>query len=121
MATLKKIIEFVDGVKPNAFTPEQKTEWINEVEGYVQSEVMLIYTPDLLLRYDWAQNQDTELLVLPPHDKLYRTYLAAMIDFYNQEYDHYQNAMTLYNAQMGEFKKWFLVNYHPADRPCGGE
>ena len=42
----------------------------------------------------------------------------AMIDFANGEYDRYENTMTLYNAQLTEFMKWFVERYHPADRPC---
>ena len=118
--TLKECIDFVSEVKPHAFTEETLTEWINEVEGYVQTNVMLLDTVDNLTRYTWALNKNTDLMVRPPHDKLYRSYLYAMIDFANGEYDKYQNSMALYNAQMLEFTRWFIEMYHPADRPCPG-
>ena len=78
MATLKGVIAAVDEIKPNAFSDAAKTEWLNECEGLVQTEVMLLDIAECIT-YD-AQT-DAELLVRPPHDKLYRAYLIAMIDF----------------------------------------
>lgn len=40
--TIKEIIDFVDGIKPNAFSNQQKTMWLNEVEGLVQTDIMLL-------------------------------------------------------------------------------
>ena len=84
MATLKGVIAAVDEIKPNAFSDAAKTEWLNECEGLVQTEVMLLDIAECIT-YD-AQT-DAELLVRPPHDKLYRAYLIAMIDFANGEYN----------------------------------
>lgn len=119
--TLKECIEQVTMDKPHAFSNETLTKWINEVEGYVQSEVMLLDTTKNLTTYTWEDNQDTELMVLPPHDKLYISYLEAKIDYKNSEDDRYQNSMSMYNDQMLEFTLWFIDMYHPADIPCGGE
>ena len=117
--TLKQCVDFVNKVKPDHdFDNDTMTEWVNEVEGYVQTEVMLLDPVANLTRYTWTSNQNTELMVRPPHDKLYHSYLYAMIDFHNGEYDKYQNSMALYNAQMIEFAGWFIRNYHPADYPC---
>lgn len=109
---LSKIIQMVDDIKPNAFTPDTKTAWINEVEGYVQTEVMLIND---IVRYDYDSDQNTELLVAAPHDKLYWTYLTAMIDFANGEYSKYANTMEMYEAFMGEYMRWYAQKFRPAD------
>lgn len=58
--------------------------------------------------------KDIELLVNPPHDKLYRAYLTAMIDYANGEYDKYGNTMQMFNQYYNEFVRWFMVNYRPA-------
>lgn len=118
--TLKECVDFVTEIKPHAFAEATLTEWINEVEGYVQTNVFLLDPVTNLTRYSWTTNQNTELLVKPPHDKLYRSYLCAMIDFANGEYDKYQNSMALYNTHMQEFTRWFTQTYHPADIPCRG-
>lgn len=60
------------------------------------------------------------LLVLPPHDKLYRQYLLAQIAFAQEEWDGYQNYMAMYNEFLGEYKRWFARNYRPADQKRWG-
>ena len=107
----------VDDIKPNAFSNDTKTQWINECEGLVQTEVMLI-SPDECVRYDYQQNSNDELLAKAPHDKIYYVYLCAMIDFALGEYSKYQNTMQLFNAHFGEYMRFFAKNYHPADGEC---
>ena len=117
--TLAQIIEQVDEIKPNAFSDDAKTIWINEAEGLVQTEVFLFNTVDVV-QYNYAEDKDKPLLVDPPHDKLYRAYLSAMIDFANGEYDKYQNSMQVFNAHFGEFQRWYANVYQPADAHMEG-
>ena len=112
--TIKQIIDIVDQIKPNVFDPEIKCMWINEVEGYVQTYVHLLSSADVIT-YDYATDADTELLVPPPHNGVYWTYLTAMIDFANGEYNKYQNTITLYNSYMAEYQRWYATVYRPAD------
>ena len=113
--TIKEVIDYVDAVKPNAFDNETKTVWLNDVEGYVQTEVFLLNVDDVT-RYSYDSDKNKTMLVVPPHDKVYRAYLEAMIDFENGEYNKYQNTMQMYNAWMGEYMRWFARTYRPADR-----
>ncbi len=48
--TIKEIMAFVDDIKPNAFSNQQKTVWLNEVEGMVQTDVMLL-APSSVITY----------------------------------------------------------------------
>lgn len=113
--TLKQVIDMVDDIKPNAFSNDTKTEWVNEVEGYVQTEVFLLNVDDIV-RYNYATDQNKTLLVDPPHDKIYWTYLSAMVDFANGEYTKYNDTVQLYNEFIKEFMRWFAREYRPADR-----
>ena len=101
MATLKSVIDMVDEIKPNAFSNEAKTQWLNECEE--------------IITYHYDAEKDKELLAQPPHDKIYWAYLTAMIDFANGEYNKYQNTMQVFNSFFSEFMRWFALNYHPAD------
>lgn len=114
MATLKSVIEYVDEIKPNAFSNEAKTQWVNECEGLVQTEVLLLADAELI-SYSYDTDKDKELLVKHPHVKIYWAYLTAMIDFANGEYNKYQNTMQMFNAFFGEYMRWFALWYHPAD------
>ncbi len=114
MATLKSVIEYVDEIKPNAFSNEAKTQWVNECEGLVQTEVLLLADTELI-SYSYYTDKDKELLVKHPHVKIYWAYLTAMIDFANGEYNKYQNTMQMFNAFFSEYMRWFALWYHPAD------
>lgn len=109
--TLSEVIAFADGIKPNGYANKTKTHWINEAEGKVQKEILLVRE---VSTYVWPDDANTVLLARPPHDKLYITYLTAMIDFANGEYEKYQNSMTLFDAQFREFMRWYARFYHPA-------
>ena len=112
--TVSQAIARVDEGKPNAFSNHTKTVWLNEIEGMVQTEIFL-FNPVDVVQYDYTQDKDRELLVNPPHDKLYPAYLEARIDFANGEYSRYQNSMQLFNSFYGEFMRWYANVYRPAD------
>lgn len=111
---LKDVISYVDDIKPNAFSDSTKTKWLNEIEGMVQSEIFL-FAPKMFFAYEYERDKEKEMLIYPPHDKLYESYLCAKIDYANGEYDKYENTMAMFNSQYEEFKKWFATKYRPAD------
>lgn len=112
---LAELISLVDGYKRNKFTAAAKTAWINEVEGLVQTDIMLL-APDDCISYEYSKDGQRELLVAFPHDKLYPTYLEALIDYHNEEYDRYNNTMERFNLQYAEYAAWYAAHIHPADR-----
>jgi len=114
MAKLCDVINRVDSIKPNAFSEQNKTDWLNEVEGAVQIEVQLLDIEDVV-QYTYATDKNKTLIVPAPFDKLYWVYLSAMIDFANGEYDKYSNTMAVYNGYWGEYMRWYAENYRPAD------
>lgn len=114
---ISELLAFVDSVKPNAFPASSKVAWLNEVEGMVWCDVMLLSPLEFkAYTYDESTGEgDCELLVYAPHNKLYNVYLSAMIDFYNGEYDKYQNSITMFNSHFGEYMRWYAMHYRPAD------
>lgn len=114
MATLQGVLDIIDSIKPNAFSDEAKTAWINEIEGLVQTEVFLLAIEDVV-QYTWPEDAAATLLAKPPHDKIYWVYLSAMVDFANGEYDKYQNTMQMFNQFFGEYMRWYARTYNPAD------
>ncbi len=111
---VKEVLEFADGIKPNAYSDGQKLIWLNSCEGMVQTEVLL-FAPVEIITYSLPADEDSELLVSAPHDKLYISYLCAMIDFANGEYNKYVNSMEMFNSDFSEFVRWFANAYRPAD------
>lgn len=111
---IKDIISYVDSVKPNAFSDDVKVQWINEVEGFVQTDVMLLDITEIIT-YRYPEDRETELLVPAPHNKIYYTYLTAMVDFANGEYNKYANTLQMYNEFLDEYMTWYSDHYRPAD------
>ena len=116
--TIAKVLAAADAVKPNAFPEEVKLQWINEAEGMVQTDIMLRAVDDVVV-YEWPKDENTELLVRPPHDKIYLAYLIAMIDFTNGEYNKYANTVQMFNSHLSEYAAWFQRTYRPADNGGG--
>ena len=114
---LKELIDYARETKPespsSAFSDAVMCVWVNEIEGLVQSEILLLSSADTI-EYKLPDDENTELLVPAPHSKIYRAYMAAMIDFQNGEYNKYQNSMELFNSWWREYAAWYSLNYDPA-------
>ena len=108
--TLQAVIDYLNDIKPNAFSENTLTVWINECEGHIQTEILCIDVDDIIT-YEYEADKDKELLVKPPHDKLYGMYLIAMTDFAYGEYSNYSNTLQMYNAALDEFAKWYIRHH----------
>jgi len=104
MATMNSVIEYVDRVKPNAYSDEDKCRWINTIEGLVSREVLNDDAPE----YSLPEDADTPLLVASPYDDIYPLFVSAMIDFYNREYNDYNNTALMYQERLDQYKAWII-------------
>ena len=113
--TVKEILDYVDEVKPNAFTAAQKVNWLTQIERRIQLEIYLDAEEDLV-GYNWDDDQNTEVLTDSPYDGLYTYFLAAMIDFAHGEYSPYQADMSAFNEMWGAFSRYYARRFAPANR-----
>lgn len=111
---VKELLSFVDKIVPHSFPEEVQIRWINEVEGRVQTEILLLSDEDLT-SYSWPEHQETELFAKFPYDDIYWTYLAAMVAHANGEFGEYNNHITLFNERFLRFSAWYAGRYRPAD------
>ncbi len=111
--TVKEAIEKADITTPNAFPIEAKLDWLNEIEGKVQSEVLLL-APEEIITYT-KECIDHELLVSEPHCSLYPAYLRAQMDFASSDWNRYQNTREMFNSLWRKFVCYFTTFYRPAD------
>ena len=111
--TAEKVIRLANEIKPNALSDELKLHYLSEVEGMVQTEVMLLSSADTITYTE--DDLGAELIVRPPHDKLYLSYLIAMIDFSNGEYNKYTNTIARFNTELAEYTAWYARRFHPID------
>jgi len=101
MATMNTVIGYVDGVKPNVYTDEDKCRWINQLEGMLSAEVFHDPEP---LGYAIPDDADRPLRVGHPFEEIYSLYVMAMIDFHNREYGNYNNTMLMFRERLEQLK-----------------
>lgn len=105
MATMNEVILYIDGVKPNVYTDDDKYRWMSRLEGMIRTEIHKDEEP----KHDALPGDaDAELLVPHPYDDVYALYVAAMIDFYNKEYNNYNNSAHMFSQQLEAYKKWYI-------------
>ena len=103
--TPNKVIEMVDGLRPNAYDEETKLGWINTLDGMVRR---LVYQEEEAEPYVYPDDLDKELLIPYPFDSVYSLYLESMIDYYNREYANYNNSAMMFEGRFAEFKKAYV-------------
>ena len=104
--TIQELITKVQDEKPNTFQNEKIIAFINEVEGAVAEELRVkhvIYS---------ESDMDETLLAPYPYDRLYASFVKAMIDFANEEYASYQINQEQYNLDFAEFANWVVRTDH---------
>ena len=114
---IDKLLKIVRTLKPTPFEDDILLMWVNEVEGMVQTEVLLRSTADLTPYELDGQGEPTaaELIVPYPFDRLYLQYLLAQIDYANGEYAKYQNSMQMFNACYTDYVHHVAETIAPAD------
>lgn len=108
-------MHLADDTRPNGCSDRQKIGWLNRLEARIQTEVQQL--PSAQLRqYDAVSDRNAVLLVSSPHDKIYWSYLTAMIE--ESEGDaHAAESMRLFEIYYAAYLYWYRK--HAASK--GGE
>ena len=118
---LGELLTIADEMKPNTFSETVKTRWVNEIEGMIQTEVLLLAFQDCV-QYKWPDSREIDLLVPPPYDKLYEYYLESMILFQQEEMDRYANVQAMFQKCYAEYVQFIAETIAPsgcrAKRAC---
>ncbi len=93
--TVSQVIQAVDEVKPNAFSTRKRPGGSMRWREWCRRRCFCL-PARRSSPYSYEQDKDAELLVQPPHDKLYPAYLEARVDYANGEYEKYQNTMQMF-------------------------
>lgn len=108
------VIDRVDMMEPNAFSPEQKLRWLSNLDGKVFTEVILTHEGGKLDALPDYQTGQEELLIPRPYgEDIYYNYLMAMMDAENQETQRYNRRITMYNSNMQQFTNWYNRTHRP--------
>ena len=102
---VRNVLDQVNEVKPNVFSDARLMDFLNEIEATIWVEI-LDNDPDNYKRLALPADYDEDLIAVPPYDKLYGSYIQAMIDFQYEESISYQNNMAMFNSVFLEYKKY---------------
>lgn len=106
---LTKLIANVNAEKPNSFSKEYLTKFVNELEAIIYTwlgeDIVEISYPD-------PGEPDPELRVPAPYDQMYESWVKAKIDFAHEEYQSYSNNQAQFNADFEDWKAYELSNGH---------
>ena len=87
--TIIEAINYIDSIKPNNYSQNDKILWLSRLDGKVKEEIINTHESSegvTFSGYDANTPHETELLVPHPYDELYPMWLEAQIDYANSEY-----------------------------------
>lgn len=110
------IIDRVDMMEPNQYSPEQKLHWLSTLDGKLYEEVFRPRHPEMEKPLPCQTGQEELLLGHPYGEDIYYNYLQAMIAAENSETQRYNRRMTMFNSLMQEFSNWYNRVSKPLSR-----
>jgi hypothetical protein len=117
-----KIIDAInrlDNLKHNTYTQNDKLEWLSRLDSMVKTHIIDTHEGAenvSFTGYTDATPLDTVLLVPAPHDEIYLRWMEAQIDYHNGEYDHYNNAIILFNTAFEAYQQHYNSAHKPVQR-----
>ena len=112
---LADIIAKVNTLRPSEYDKEQLTEWINEIEFQVISQVvnMAVGEDTEYRSLDYNLDADVELLIPDAFTSVYTSYLIGKIDYMNGESDRYNMDLTDFDEKWKDFAAWYRRSHMP--------
>ena len=108
------IIERVDLLEPNDYSPEQKLHWLSTLDGKIFRELIETHEgaeTDTLPVY--VGGGEELIIGAPWGEDVYYYYLQAMIAAENSETQRYNKRMTLFNAAYREWTDFYNRTHRP--------
>lgn len=118
--TASEAVAFVDKMKPNRFSEDEKYRWLTDIDGMIVRELIDTHEDSPLDEpfsgYIPGCDDDTELIAPAPYDSLYRWYLESQIDLGNMEIAKYNNSRNLFNQAYLTFTDHYNRTHMPRQR-----
>ena len=116
--TINEVIEYVDTVKPgNGVDRPMKIKWLSTLDQRIKKEIIDLHEDDgcdtVFNGYGESTPGDTVLLVPAPYEPLYIHWLEAQMAYINGEFNQFNNAITMYNAEYASFASAYRREHKP--------
>ena len=103
--TITYLLNKIKDEKPNSFGDARLIAFINEIEADVADQLNIDPVP---VYQDTDESKASTLLVPEPYSKLYISYVKAMVDYANEEFDSYANNQAQHVQDFRDFVDWVV-------------
>ena len=114
--TIIEAITRLDELKFNAYTQDDKVEWLSRLDSAVKLQIIDNHVGAENISFS-GYNKDTHpntvLLVPAPYDEVYLRWMEAQIDYHNGEYDKFNNSIVMYNTAFDNYQKYYIRTHKP--------
>lgn len=114
--TIRDAIGGIDELLHNAYSQEQKIEWLSKLEWIIKRQVIDTHEGAdgvSFSGFDSNTDIDTELIAPAPYDEMYLLWLESKIHYSNKEWAKYNNAAVAYNEHYLAYARWYNENNRP--------
>lgn len=108
--TVQEVLTEVEELKPHQYDDSMLIRWLNDLETKIYREILSNYVYETELEeYVPLTEEDMmrELCIKEIYTDVYKLYLFAMIDFYNNETARYQNSHVMFNVRYQDFANYW--------------
>lgn len=120
LLTIGNIIAYVDGIKPNTRTPEEKKQWLNDIDAMIKEDIIDTHEDFERIEFNGynEETNESQTLIVPEHygRDLYSFYLMMKIDYVNAEYAKYNTNAALFQSAYNGFSIYYHNHHMPLQK-----
>ena len=113
------VIERLDLLEPNQYSPEQKLRWLSVLDGKVYEEIVRPGEKEPAGFREYVNGDEQLLIPFPYGEDVYYNYLQAMIALENSETQRYNKRLQMFNNAYTEYKNWYNRSHNRSAVPDG--
>jgi trehalose utilization protein len=117
--TIIEVIDRLDSLKHNTYSQKDKVLWLSKLDWMVKKQIIDTHEGAEATSFNGYTDEtdvNTKLLVPAPYDEVYLRWMEAQIDYLNGEYDQYNNAIIMFNADFEAYAAYYNQNHRPVNR-----
>jgi trehalose utilization protein len=117
--TIIEVIDRLDSLKHNTYSQKDKVLWLSKLDWMVKKQIIDTHEGAEATSFNGYTDEtdvNTKLLVPAPYDEVYLRWMEAQIDYLNGEYDKYNNAIIMFNADFEAYAAYYNQNHRPVNR-----
>ena len=107
------IIDRLDGLEPNQYSPEQKLRWLSILDGKIYEEVLRPREAEPKGFTEYVNGNEELLVPFPYAEELYTAYIFSQMDLLNAEITRYTQSATQLAAAWRQYADWYNRSHAP--------